>query len=703
MNERMRELWERHRSFLTHPAFLAVLGLKIVSSFLFASEYFLEDRFLAFVNYFIDSGFSDPWTEFMNRGIRDAFPYSPMMLGLLTAPIATVAPFFGSAAAIPGPLAIALARIPVLAGDVLIYLALCRWFERKWKLVLFLHWASPILFYISYVHGQLDAVPTAFLFLSLAAASSRRPALAGAALGAGLATKFHLAVAVPLLAMYLLRSENKARRLKSVVLFALTLGAVAALFIVPASMSEGYRSLVLIAKEIKWIYALRIDVPMAAGLLVCPAALLVLVLHFFAYKNTTQDILILYLGLIFAVLLLLVPPMPGWAYWFLPFLFYFLIRQDVETYAPYWLYTAFYFVYFVGFLPKTASVPLQDYFPAEDFAHKADIVFTGMQTSLAVLTIWIYRIGVRAYARYRDPHRVLAVGIGGDSGAGKNTLAEAIGGVIGDDRLVSLHGDDYHRWERNSPSWEELTHLDPRSNYFQEPIQHLSSLKGGLSIYRKRYDHSVGKFSEAEKVVPNRFVLYEGLHPFAFQRMRDLFDVKIFLATSEPLRRYWKLQRDCGERGHERDKVLKEIERRRPDADKFIRPQLKFADWSIEYVEVDPIPEETPEDFSLALRVCHRVSSEISAIERLTELLREAGGQKCEVRWSLEPNLERQVLEVCGDWSAEVISRISDELFPDAASNRTASPQFHSGTRGVDQLVFLTLLENAASRNRQGA
>ena len=55
--------------------------------------------------------------------------------------------------------------------------------------------------------------------------------------------------------------------------------------------------------------------------------------------------------------------------------------------------------------------------------------------------------------------------------------------------------------------------------------------------------------------------------------MRDVYDVRVFLAPPEDLRRAWKVQRDCSRRGYTTNEVLAELDRREADSAAFIRPQ----------------------------------------------------------------------------------------------------------------------------------
>ena len=73
-------------------------------------------------------------------------------------------------------------------------------------------------------------------------------------------------------------------------------------------------------------------------------------------------------------------------------------------------------------------------------------------------------------------------------------------------------------------------------------------------------------------------MVLEGLHPFYDERVRDLYDFKIYLDISDEVKFAWKIQRDMKERGHSLESIKASIEARRPDFDAYIDPQKKHAD-----------------------------------------------------------------------------------------------------------------------------
>ena len=66
-------------------------------------------------------------------------------------------------------------------------------------------------------------------------------------------------------------------------------------------------------------------------------------------------------------------------------------------------------------------------------------------------------------------------------------------------------------------------------------------LKQGETIQRSSYDHATGRFQQPAQVPANSYMLYVGLHPFYLKRMRDMFDIKIYMDPAEELRRLWKI------------------------------------------------------------------------------------------------------------------------------------------------------------------
>jgi phosphoribulokinase len=180
--------------------------------------------------------------------------------------------------------------------------------------------------------------------------------------------------------------------------------------------------------------------------------------------------------------------------------------------------------------------------------------------------------------------RPIMLGIVGDSGAGKTTLTRGLVRILGEEQVVHISADHYHRYDRRQRAARGITPLHPDCNYLDILEQHLAHLRAGEAILKPVYRHSDGTFTEAEYVMPAQFTIVEGLLGFHTEAMCDVYDVRVYLDEPEELRRRWKVQRDCSRRGYTTDEVLEELDRREADAEAYIRPQRTRADLIISFV-----------------------------------------------------------------------------------------------------------------------
>jgi phosphoribulokinase len=174
--------------------------------------------------------------------------------------------------------------------------------------------------------------------------------------------------------------------------------------------------------------------------------------------------------------------------------------------------------------------------------------------------------------------RPIMLGVVGDSGAGKTTLTRGLVRILGEAQVTRVGADDYHRYDRRQRAEHAVTPLDPAGNYLDILQQHLAHLRAGQPILKPVYRHKDGTFLPSHYVRPAQFTIVEGLLGFHTAAMRDTYDVRIYLAPPEELRREWKVQRDISRRGYTTDQVLAELDRREGDAEVYIRPQQRYAD-----------------------------------------------------------------------------------------------------------------------------
>jgi phosphoribulokinase len=179
--------------------------------------------------------------------------------------------------------------------------------------------------------------------------------------------------------------------------------------------------------------------------------------------------------------------------------------------------------------------------------------------------------------------RPVILGVVGDSAAGKTTITRGLVRILGEERVTHVALDDYHRYDRRQRAEHDITPLHPEANYMDVMAQHLRHLRAGEAILKPVYRHADGTFGPPQYVAPHAFAVVEGLLGYHSDDLCDLYDVRVYLAPPEDLRRKWKVDRDCSRRGYTTDQVLSELDRREPDAAAFIRPQQRRADLVVSF------------------------------------------------------------------------------------------------------------------------
>jgi phosphoribulokinase len=180
--------------------------------------------------------------------------------------------------------------------------------------------------------------------------------------------------------------------------------------------------------------------------------------------------------------------------------------------------------------------------------------------------------------------RPIMLGVVGDSAAGKTTMTRGLVRALGEHAVTHACTDDYHRYDRKQRAELGITPLHPDCNHLDVMAQDLRHLRDGEAILKPVYRHSDGTFAPPVYVRPHGFAIVEGLLGYHTPQMRDCYDVRVFLAPPEELRRRWKVQRDCSRRGYTTDEVLAELDRREPDSAAFIRPQERYADMVVSFM-----------------------------------------------------------------------------------------------------------------------
>jgi uridine kinase len=181
-----------------------------------------------------------------------------------------------------------------------------------------------------------------------------------------------------------------------------------------------------------------------------------------------------------------------------------------------------------------------------------------------------------------SPSTPLVIGVAGGTGSGKTTVATVILKRVGAHNIAYVpHDAYYHNFSDLPRNQRDLINWDhPDSLETELMIEHVRALKAGQPVDLPVYDFTTHSRSAAiVHLEPQPVILVEGILIFAEPRLRQLFDVKIFVDTDADIRFIRRLQRDIAERGRTAESVIKQYVRTvRPMHLEFVEPSKRYAD-----------------------------------------------------------------------------------------------------------------------------
>lgn len=180
------------------------------------------------------------------------------------------------------------------------------------------------------------------------------------------------------------------------------------------------------------------------------------------------------------------------------------------------------------------------------------------------------------------PQRPYLIGVAGGSNSGKTTIASRLAEMIGDDRLSLIKLDSYYVSRSDEPLEQRAAANYDHPDAFDWDLlnDHLAALTAGASVQVPVYDYAMHDRSERCETVPAaRVVVVEGILVLWEPRLRERFDLKIFVDTPADLRIIRRLRRDVAERGRTPESILDQyLATVRPSHERFIEPSKRHAD-----------------------------------------------------------------------------------------------------------------------------
>jgi uridine kinase len=173
------------------------------------------------------------------------------------------------------------------------------------------------------------------------------------------------------------------------------------------------------------------------------------------------------------------------------------------------------------------------------------------------------------------------LGIAGGTGSGKTTIAERIAASVAPSDVTLIEHDSYYRDLSGLPASErDLVNFDhPDALETELLIAQLEALRAGHAIEVPVYDFATHtRRPQARKISPTPLVLVEGILVLADARLRDLFDLKVYVDTDADVRLLRRLERDIQERNRSFESVREQYQTSvRPMHLQFVEPSKRWA------------------------------------------------------------------------------------------------------------------------------
>lgn len=670
------------KSYLINPLF--IIGLVVKALLVF---FVLPSPVIDWYLPFIEGSFNlDPWGAWTaNGGSAQAFPYGYTMW-MFFIPLVNLFGLVGL------PTFVGYGATLILADIGLLYFLNRITKTARINLLLAVYWLSPIVILATYILGFNDLIPVLLLVCALCFAKEQRFFMAGILCITAVSAKLSMVIAMPFFIVYLL--HNKAIRrftenyLKGVL-------AASVVLLLPFTLSPAGISMVLGNPEMGKVYYLAFDLGEGLSIYLLPLVYLLLLYTVWRIRRLNFELFNSILGLSFLSVVLMTPASPGWMIWAIPLLVFYQLSSDK---------IAIYLVAVLSLLFVASNVAITAYGYITSFdllsgyinnqERLTSLLHTGTIAIGIILAVRIWLENVKRNDFFRLSRKPFVIGIAGDSGAGKDTLSDAIEALFGSHSVVTLSGDDYHLWDRQKPLWQVMTHLNPMANDMKRFASDLIDLIDGKSIQSRHYDHSTGRMTCPFKVKSNDLIIASGLHALYTPILRACYDLSVYLDIDEGLRRHFKIQRDVHQRGHTVEKVLSAFERRESDAEKFIQPQARNADLIMSLQPIHPRMLDGQEDkhplrFKLAVR-SRKGLDEMTLTRVLVGI--------CGFHVDVNNDASEVSMTIEGESTAEDIALASKMIYPRLFEFLDTEPKWENGIMGVMQLITLSHINQALTK-----
>ena len=675
----------------SHPLFFVGVAVRI-GLVLVSVPVALDDWYAPFMQASASQFDFDPWGSWLTAGGDPlAFPYGYVMW-LIFLPSAWLA----EALALPTQYGYWLTLVAVDVGMLFSLRQLAP--NMPTQRLLIWYWLSPFVLLATYGLGLNDLVP--ILLLTVALVLVRQPATkmhsacAGAVCALAVSAKLSMVICIPFFLVYLHNGKLLRPHLPA---FLAGLSLSVLCVIGPSLLSPSHIHMLWDNPQMQNIYQLTFALNNNLSLYIVPALYVLTLYSVWAIGRLNFDLFLAGTGVSFLLVTLFASTSLGWFIWNIPFLIFCLsigrpsTRLLVGVFVVCFLLSAFVSTPFQ--LTDGTRFDVGGLVPAQ----LSSLFHTAFIVAGVVLALHTWRHFVNRNDFYRLSRKPFVLGIAGDSGAGKSTLADALTKLLGAHSVVEVSGDNYHRWDRHDGIWKVLTHLNPAANDLGRLGNDLVAMTNRSPISSPKYDHAIGKLSEAVSISSNDFIIVTGLHAFYSSALRPLYDVQIYLDMDEPLRRHFRHIRDTEQRGHSPQAVAESQRRREEDARRFVHPQRAHADlvFSLQPARPEALVASARSPagpLHLILKVsATRTVNDIALIHALIGLC------NLHVDTTSEDD-DKMHMTIEGEVSAPDIALVAEVTCSRVLALLDVRPQWQEGVTGLMQVIALCHIDHALAR-----
>ena len=175
----------------------------------------------------------------------------------------------------------------------------------------------------------------------------------------------------------------------------------------------------------------------------------------------------------------------------------------------------------------------------------------------------------------------MLIGIAGGTGSGKSTFADGLKRLFPDD-ITIISYDNYYK-AQDHLTMEERVKINydcPDALDTDLLVKHLRQLLAGECVDVPNYDFCLNtRCREVTRLCPTPIIIIDGILTFHDERLRELFDIKIFADADADERILRRLRRDVTERGRNIDSVINQyVTTVKVMHEIYVEPTKKYAD-----------------------------------------------------------------------------------------------------------------------------